>query len=86
MKTEELHKKALVIMSKHKIDEVFATKDGNVFLPKNRTAADFHGKNTQQKVYHLKKDDLVIEDKAKTSQEPAKDNKNDKEKTDKKTK
>ncbi len=62
MKTLELNKKALDVMQRNNVDEAFATKDGNIFLAKNKSAADFHARNTNQKVYHLKKSELLKEE------------------------
>ena len=59
MKTDELNKKALEVMKTHNVTEVYATRDGNIFLPKNKSAANFHAKNTNQKVYELKKEDIL---------------------------
>jgi hypothetical protein len=62
MKTEDINKLAAEVMQKHKVDEVYATKDGNVFLPKDKSAAAFHAKNTKQTVITIKRADVINEE------------------------
>lgn len=48
MKQKELQEKAQTIMKQYKCRFVYATPDGNIFLPDKKSQADYHAKQTQQ--------------------------------------
>ena len=57
MKLEQIKKNAQKIMKEHKIKKVYATADGQIFLPNKKQAADFHAKqNGGLKVYEIKQE------------------------------
>ena len=58
MNLAKIKAKAQGIMKEHKIKKVYATADGQVFLPNKKQAADFHAKqNSGLKVYEIKREE-----------------------------
>ena len=61
MKLTDLKIRALEVMRKYGVDEVYATPDGNCFIPSVKQACEVHAKQTGQKIYHLKKEEILSE-------------------------
>jgi hypothetical protein len=70
---DELKKEALRLAKAHKVDKVFATEDGNFFLPADKSLAIDHNAKNVKKEFE---DAEVIEFKVEAEKKPAKEKEN----------